>query len=141
MPGVDTQIAAFYKLENLFDTVDDPDKEGDDFLPGSLWDWSEYRYLEKLENITRSMVFLNQERLPAIIGVSEIENKTVLTDLVNQSAFMRDDAVHFFVNHWPSRLTVHFDKTLYRPNRSYSGNIYHGGFSDHLPVFVPMDLP
>ena len=44
-----------------------------------------------------------------------------------------------------SRLTVHFDKRLlfydkkraiYRPNRSYSGKKYHGGFSDHLPVYV-----
>jgi len=48
-----------------------------------------------------------------------------------------------------SRLTVHFDKrllyfdkkkSLYRPNRSYAGKKYHGGFSDHLPVYVTMDL-
>ncbi len=48
-----------------------------------------------------------------------------------------------------SRLTVHFDKSLlfydkkksiYRPNRSYSGKKYHGGFSDHLPVYVHLDL-
>jgi hypothetical protein len=47
-----------------------------------------------------------------------------------------------------SRLTVHFDKSLlffdpkrsiYRPNRSYSGRKYHGGFSDHLPVYVNLD--
>ncbi len=46
------------------------------------------------------------------------------------------------------RLTVHFDKRLlfydkkramYRPNRSYSGKKYHGGYSDHLPVYVTMD--
>jgi endonuclease/exonuclease/phosphatase family metal-dependent hydrolase len=319
MPDPDKHIVAFYNLENLFDTVDDPAKEDDDFLPGSYKDWSEYRYLEKLENITRSIVSINQDKLPAIIGVSEIENKTVLTDLVYQSAFKREfdfihydsqdkrgidvaliynrniltvlsheniqvlsetddqyttrdilyvkgdfsggDAVHFFVNHWPSRregtrksmprriaaaqslyqklspllqsdplakvvimgdfndlpvsrsiarylnarshknikkdelynlafipyskkmgtvfakgrwlmfdqilisqgmmtgdgikikssrLTVHFDKRLlfydkkrsmYRPNRSYSGKKYHGGFSDHLPVYVNLDMP
>jgi hypothetical protein len=86
MPDPDRQLVAFYNLENLFDTIDDPGKEDNDFLPGSYKDWSGYRYLEKLEDITRSIVSVNQERLPAIFGVSEIENKTVLTDLVYQFA-------------------------------------------------------
>jgi predicted extracellular nuclease len=308
MPDADRQIVAFYNLENFFDTVDDPVKNDNDFLPGSFKDWSEQRYLEKLENITSSISSIDQNSVPAIIGVAEIENKTVLTDLIYQPAFKRaydfihydspdkrgidvallynrniftvlshekvrvvldanqnyttrdilyvkgafdrDDIVHFFVNHWPSRregtrktmpkriaaaqslsnktrnilqadprakivimgdfndlpvsesitrylkdefynlafipysrkmgtvfakgrwlmfdqimisqgmmiahgykikssrLTVHFDKRLlfydkkraiYRPNRSYSGKKYHGGFSDHLPVYVTMD--
>ena len=305
MPDPDRKIVAFYNLENFFDTVDEPAKEDNDFLPGSSKDWSEQRYLEKLENITRSIFSIDPDIRPAIIGVAEIENKTVLTDLIYQSAFHRaydfihyesqdrrgidvaliydrniftvqahekikvaleadenfttrdilyvkgaiegDDVVHIFVNHWPSRregtrrtmprriaaakslslkthwilrndpmakiiimgdfndlpvsrsitrylkkdfynlafipyskkmgttfakgrwlmfdqimisrgmmeaqgyrirsprLTVHFDKKLlfydkkraiYRPNRSYSGKKYHGGFSDHLPVYV-----
>ena len=308
MPDPDRQIVAFYNLENFFDTVDDPVKNDNDFLPGSFKDWSEQRYLEKLENITSSISSIDQNSVPAIIGVAEIENKTVLTDLIYQPAFKRaydfihydspdkrgidvallynrniftvlshekvrvvldanqnyttrdilyvkgafdrDDIVHFFVNHWPSRregtrktmpkriaaaqslssktrnilqadprakivimgdfndlpvsksitrylkdefynlafipyskkmgtvfakgrwlmfdqimisqgmmiaqgykikssrLTVHFDKRLlfydkkraiYRPNRSYSGKKYHGGFSDHLPVYITMD--
>ena len=317
MPDAERQIVAFYNLENFFDTVDDPLKDDNEFLPCSLKDWSEQRYLEKLENITSSISSIDQNRVPAIIGVSEVENKTVLTDLLYQPPFNRaydyvhydsldkrgmdvallydrnifrvlsqdvfrvvletnenyttrdilyvkgafegDDIVHFFVNHWPSRregtrktmprriaaarslaaktqkilqdypqakivimgdfndlpvsksisrylnsksqrdikrdelynlafipyskkmgtvfakgrwlmfdqimisrgmmsapgfrinssrLTVHFDKRLlfydkkraiYRPNRSYSGKKYHGGFSDHLPVYVAMD--
>ncbi|MCK5463708.1 MAG: hypothetical protein KAI95_11855, partial [Bacteroidales bacterium] len=292
----------------FFDTVDDPVKDDNESLPGSFKDWSEQRYLEKLENITRSISSIDQNRVPDIIGVSEVENKTVLTDLLYQPPFNRaydfvhydsrdkrgidvallydrnifrvlsqdlfrvvletnenyttrdilyvkgafegDDIAHFFVNHWPSRregtrktmpkriaaaqslssktrnilqadpmakivimgdfndlpvsesitcylkdefynlafipysrkmgtvfakgrwlmfdqimisqgmmiahgykikssrLTVHFDKRLlfydkkraiYRPNRSYSGKKYHGGFSDHLPVYVTMD--
>ena len=275
---------------------------------GHIKTWSEQRYLEKLENITSSISSIDQNSVPAIIGVAEIENKTVLTDLIYQPAFKRaydfihydspdkrgidvallynrnkftvlshekvrvvldanqnyttrdilyvkgafdrDDIVHFFVNHWPSRregtrktmpkriaaaqslsnktrnilqadprakivimgdfndlpvsesitrylkdefynlafipysrkmgtvfakgrwlmfdqimisqgmmiahgykikssrLTVHYNKRLlfydkkraiYRPNRSYSGKKYHGGYSDHLPVYVTMD--
>ena len=319
MPDPDRHIVAFYNLENLFDTIDDPHKDDNDFLPGSIKDWSEYRYLEKLENITRSIASIRPGRLPDIIGVSEIENKTVLTDLVYQPAFQRAydfihfdspdrrgidvaliynrnsfrvlsreriqvvlewdidfatrdilyvkgilgnrDAIHFFINHWPSRregtrksmprriaaarslsgkllpilrdepkakvvimgdfndlpvsksiarhlnakaykginenelynlafipyskkmgtvyargrwlmfdqimisrgmlsgdgikvrssrLTIHFDRgllfydkkrSIYRPNRSYSGKKYHGGFSDHLPVYVDLEMP
>jgi hypothetical protein len=161
MPVPDRQIVAFYNLENFFDTVDDPVKNDNDFLPGSFKDWSEQRYLEKLENITSSISSIDQNSVPAIIGVAEIENKTVLTDLIYQPAFKRafdfihydspdkrgidvallynrniftvlshekirvvldanqnyttrdilyvkgafdrDDIIHFFVNHWPSR--------------------------------------
>ncbi len=95
MPYPDRQIVAFYNLENFFDTVDDPVKDDNDFLPGSVKDWSEQRYLEKLENITRSISSIVQTRLPAIIGVSEVENKTVLTDLLYQPAFNRSyDYIH-----------------------------------------------
>ncbi len=47
------------------------------------------------------------------------------------------------------RLSVHYDKKLlfydkhksiYRPNRTYSGKKYHGGFSDHLPVYVHLNI-
>ncbi len=96
MPGQERHIAAFYNLENLFDTADDPHKNDNDFLPGSHKDWSADRYLEKLENITRSIASINPDQLPAIIGVSEIENKTVLTDLVYQPAFRQEyDFIHY----------------------------------------------
>jgi hypothetical protein len=103
MPDCDRQIVAFYYLENFFDALDDPVKDNNDFLPGSFKDWSEQRYLEKFENITSSISSIDQNRIPAIIGVAEIENKTVLTDLIFQPAFNGDDIVHFFVNHWPFR--------------------------------------
>ena len=318
MQNPDQQIIAFYNLENLFDTVDDPQKDDDDFLPGSFKDWNEERYHAKLEQITQSLSTIGKKQLPVIIGVAEIENRTVVRDLLNQPAFKgrydfvhhespdhrgidvgflynrdyvsvlsheriqvemesdehfstrdilyvqaaydKNEVVHFFVNHWPSRregtlksmprriaaaktlygraqgilqtnplakivimgdfndlpvsksihtylhsksfkniqadqfynlaflpyrnklgsvyakerwlmfdqiliskgmitgtgacikasrLTIHFDKKLlfydkkrsiYRPNRTYSGKKYHGGSSDHLPVYVKLEV-
>lgn len=318
MPHKDPIIAAFYNVENLFDTVDDPFKNDEDFLPGSKLDWNDYRYVEKLENIAESISSIHPGQLPAIIGLCEIENRTVLQDLVAQTAFQgsygivhfdspdrrgidvamlydkhrfkvqtkeripvrmaadahfvtrdilyvkgifgMDQSLHFFVNHWSSRregtqksmprriaaadqlykkaqsilntnamakilimgdfndlpvsksitnhlkskkhrnikhdefynlaylpykkkfgsvyargrwlmfdqmmaslglingegikikshrLTVHYDKkflfydkqrSIYRPNRTYSGKRYHGGFSDHLPVYVQLNI-
>jgi hypothetical protein len=311
-------IAAFYNVENLFDTRDEPTKNDDDFLPGSRLEWSDYRYMEKLGNIALSISGIHPGKLPAIIGLAEIENSRVLQDLTSQDVFQRkydfvhfespdkrgidvallydrtlftvqskerigvwldgdvqrstrdilyvkgtldgEHSLHFYVNHWPSRregtnitmpyritaaqglyrhargilqsdamakilimgdfndlpvsksivehlnsrahrgirsdefynlahrpykkkmgsvfaknrwlmfdqmlvslgmmtgegvkvsasrLTVHYDKkilfydkgrSMYRPNRTYSGKKYHGGFSDHLPVYVHLDM-
>lgn len=318
MRNPDQQIIAFYNLENLFDTEDDLQKDDNDFLPESFKNWNEDRYLAKLEDITQSVASINDKNMPVIIGVAEIENKTVLTDLLYQPAFQgeydfihyespdhrgidvallynrnffnvlthqriqvviegdehyttrdilhvqgtfnSDEVVHFFINHWPSRregilkseprriaaaqclyretqivlqadplakivimgdfndlpvsksintylhtkphkniksdqfynlafipyrkklgslfakkrwlmfdqilinkemiygegikvntsrLTIHLDKkflfydknrSMYRPNRTYAGKKYHGGASDHLPVYVKIEL-
>ncbi len=311
-------IVAFYNVENLFDTINNPLKNDDDFLPGGKLRWSENRYEEKIENIARSISSIHPGQQPAIIGMAEIENRNVLRDLISQKPFQgsydiihfdspdkrgidvgllydtrlfqvqsrerisvrieaeerfrtrdilyvkgtfgRGEPVHFFVNHWSSRgegtlismprriaaadqlykkareileadasakilimgdfndlpvsksitvhlesrnhqnikynefynlayipykkklgslyargrwlmfdqilassgmingegikiksprLSIHFDKKLlfydkvrsiYRPNRTYTGKKYHGGFSDHLPVYVYMNL-
>ena len=78
--------AAFYNLENLFDTVDDPAKRGDDeFLPRSVYRWTQEKYERKLDNIARVLSLLGRELCPmgpAVIGVSEVENRKVLEDLV-----------------------------------------------------------
>ena len=79
---------AFYNLENLFDTVDDPDNRGDDeFLPEGPYNWTETKYKKKLHNMAAVISKLGREYTPygpAAIAVSEIENKKVLDDLVRE---------------------------------------------------------
>ena len=79
---------AFYNLENLFDTVDDPENPGDnDFLPDGPYHWTETKYKEKLHNLATVLCKLGREHTPfgpAVIGVSEVENKKVLDDLVRE---------------------------------------------------------
>ena len=81
---------AFYNLENLFDTVDDPNNPGDDdFLPTGPYQWTEDKYEQKLDNLARVISQLAREICPAgpaIIGVSEVENRKVLDDLVQRPA-------------------------------------------------------
>jgi hypothetical protein len=78
----------FYNLENLFDTIIDSDKNKilqDDFTPKGKKGWSTKRYHEKLENMSKVIADIGVEVTPdgvAILGVSEIENKSVLEDLV-----------------------------------------------------------
>lgn len=78
---------AFYNLENLFDTEDDPNNKGDDdFLPNGPYLWTPEKYQQKLHNIARVIGDLARDHCPsgpAFIGVSEIENARVLQDLCN----------------------------------------------------------
>lgn len=81
---------AFYNLENLFDTEDDPDNPGDDeFLPASSYNWTTEKYSRKLDNLANVISRIGREHSPvgpAVIGVSEVENRRVLEDLVDRPA-------------------------------------------------------
>lgn len=78
----------FYNLENLFDTLIDPDPDKilqDDFTPKGSKRWTSSRYKEKIENMSKVIADLGIDVTPdgmAVLGVSEIENKSVLEDLI-----------------------------------------------------------
>lgn len=79
-------MVVFYNLENLFDTINDPDKLDEEFLPQGVKKWNSTKYYRKQSNIDKvffDMAAINRE-FPAVIGVSEIENRLVLEDLVSQ---------------------------------------------------------
>ncbi len=83
------QAVAFYNLENLFDTEDDPYKNDDDFTPGGVNGYTEAIYQKKLYNLARVISQLAVAKVPegpACIGVAEIENDKVLEDLIRQPA-------------------------------------------------------
>ena len=78
---------AFYNLENLFDTENDPLTFDDDRTPDGKDHWTEEIYQVKLENMAKVIAEIGADisgTTPAIIGVCEIENRKVLEDLVNQ---------------------------------------------------------
>ncbi|MBW8326294.1 MAG: endonuclease/exonuclease/phosphatase family protein [Prolixibacteraceae bacterium] len=151
-----------YNVENLFDTVDDPKIPDEEFLPTSEKKWDSERYQKKLNDLVRVITEINPKELPEIVGLVEVENRTVLEDLtltgalknqkygiiheespdyrgIDVALIYRQDAfqevshetlpvvfpddpefktrdilhvtgkikkktVHFFVNHWPSRI-------------------------------------
>lgn len=83
------KIAAigFYNLENLFDTLDSPTTNDADFLPGGRLLWNTEKYVSKQKNMAKVISQLATELTPdglALLGVSEIENRKVLEDLVAQ---------------------------------------------------------
>ncbi|MEL6810478.1 MAG: endonuclease [Bacteroidota bacterium] len=90
----------FYNLENLFDTVDDPNTLDDDFTEHSERRWNEKRLRKKLKKLGRvisNMGYADIEHPPVLLGVAEVENATVLKGLIN-SKFLKKkeyDFVHF----------------------------------------------
>jgi predicted extracellular nuclease len=76
---------AFYNTENIFDTIDDPNKSDEDFLPGSTVAWTSARYNHKLDQIARALAGIDSINLPAVIGLAEVENTSVLKDLIANS--------------------------------------------------------
>ena len=78
-------LIAFYNLENLFDTIDTPGVLDEEFTPGGPNKWTGSRYLEKLDNMALAISRIGEDDGwsggPAVLGVSEIENRQVLEDL------------------------------------------------------------
>lgn len=87
----------FYNLENLFDTIVDPDTNKilqEDFTPLGKKNFNTERYNKKLNNLASVISKIGTKTLPdglAILGVAEIENKTVLDDLVAQKQIKSRD--------------------------------------------------
>ena len=76
----------FYNLENLFDIYDDPETHDEEFTPDGAKQWNEIKYQKKLTNMERVLfdIAAIQKDYPIVIGVSEIENRMVLEDLISQ---------------------------------------------------------
>ena len=91
-PSLALECVAFYNLENLFDTIVDPDTNKilqEDFTPHGPKNFNSQRYYHKLHNMAYAISKLGKEVTPlgpSVIGVCEIENKQVLQDLVRQES-------------------------------------------------------
>jgi hypothetical protein len=77
----------FYNIENLFDTINQPDVRDEEFTPEGRNRWDSERYSEKLDNLCRVISQIGTDMTPdgaAILGLSEIENRSVLIDLARE---------------------------------------------------------
>lgn len=76
---------AFYNLENFFDTINDPQVLDDEFTPEGPKAWNTSKYNKKLSNVERVLfdIAAIDKNYPVVIGVSEVENRNVLEDIVS----------------------------------------------------------
>ena len=84
--GKKSYVIGFYNLENLFDTYHDEGKNDEEYLPDGANQWTEAKYAKKPKNMASVIRAMKEENKAwhAILGVSEIENRHVLEDLVSQ---------------------------------------------------------
>ncbi|WP_178991751.1 endonuclease/exonuclease/phosphatase family protein [Winogradskyella schleiferi] len=112
---------AFYNLENLFDTINDPLKY-DEASP--IMEMNANRsevYKKKIKNMARVIANIGSDyanNSPAVIGVCEIENRQVLVDLVNDPLLLGKDygIIHF---DGPDKRSIDvallYQKALFKP--------------------------
>jgi predicted extracellular nuclease len=77
-----TFTIAFYNVENLYDTINDPAVDDEEFLPAGKNKWTGERYAKKLSNLSRVIDTLGGG--PSLLGLCEVENEEVLKDLASQ---------------------------------------------------------
>ena len=84
--GSRNYIVGFYNLENLFDIYNDPAKNDEEFLPDGKNKWTQEKYNHKLHNMASVIAAMAKDngRFHTILGISEIENRLVVEDLVSQ---------------------------------------------------------
>ena len=81
----------FYNLENLFDTIDNPEKRDGDYTPNGKNKWTEDKYKAKLFNMAHVISLIGKEGCKegfSLLGVSEVENRKVLEDLIAEPALV-----------------------------------------------------
>lgn len=80
-----TWSVAFYNLENLFDTINTNGRYDFEFSPAGPRQWDSAKYAVKINNLANAianMVTPSTPAGPAIIGVAEVENSSVMRDLI-----------------------------------------------------------
>ena len=81
-------VIGFYNLENLFDTFHDEGKNDYEYLPDGANEWTDTKYAKKLQNMAKVIAAMKEDNgaWHAVLGVSEVENRHVLEDLVSEPA-------------------------------------------------------
>lgn len=74
-----------YNLENLFDCQNDPLTDDDSFTPEGDHQWTDKKYKTKLSNLSKAIMAAGGWDTPIIVGLCEVENATVVNDLINST--------------------------------------------------------
>jgi hypothetical protein len=124
-------IVGFYNLENLYDTVNNPMVNDDEFTPESDKRYNGKVYAHKLSNLARVIRDMGTDHSSdgiAILGVAEIENDTVLQDLTSHALLKQRNYQYI---HFDSRDSRGVDVALlYQPK--YFTPL------ESVPLFVPL---
>ena len=78
--------AAWWNVENLFDTRDDPRTNDDDFTPQGDYHWTRRKLQAKLQGIAKTLAMMD---LPDVVGLAEVENSYVLRELCTGTPLSR----------------------------------------------------
>lgn len=91
-----------YNVENLFDCSHDEGKDDEAFLPDGARHWTGGRYYRKLCRIARVVLAAGEWDTPALVGLCEVENDSVVVHLLNRTP-LRSQHYRYVMTHSPDR--------------------------------------
>ena len=80
-------LVGFYNVENIYDTLDQDGVDDAEFLPGSAKQWGSQRYWRKLDKTAGVIASMGKDLHPqglAILGLAEVENRSVVEDICSR---------------------------------------------------------
>jgi len=80
-------VVLFWNVECFFDPFDDPLKNDDEFTSGALRHWTWPRFERKRDGIAQTILAAADQTgsLPALVGLAEVENRMVVSQLVRKT--------------------------------------------------------
>jgi hypothetical protein len=127
-------LIGFYNLENFYDTIDDPSKNDEEFLPQGANHYTSSVYRDKVGKLSDVISLIGTDVSPdglALMGCAEIENDTVLSDLAHSPKLI---ARGYQIVHYNSPDVRGVDVGLF-----YNPKYFKPQFSE--PLFVPLIEP
>ena len=132
---VSTFTAAWWNVENLFDTRDDPHTNDDEFTPQGDLRWTRRKLNVKLQGIHKTLAMMD---LPDVVGLAEVENKYVLRELCQGTPLAQ---VPYRYVHYDSPDRRGIDVALiYRSDRFNVVNSRRINLSDSAAGFFTRDI-
>jgi hypothetical protein len=127
---------AFYNLENLFDTINDPSINDEASPMMELKSNRSFVYWDKIDKLASTIAQIGLDKAntsPAIIGVSEVENLNVLEDLVKSKHLIKKG---YGIIHYDSPdkrgidVALLYQKRYFKPahHEVFNPNIYRDNF-------------
>lgn len=90
-------IAMFYNVENLYDTVNDPKINDEEYTSSAKVPWNTDRLETKIKHIGQVISDIAGPAMPDLVGFAEIENQQVLEMLTSSATLSKTkySIVHF----------------------------------------------
>lgn len=130
-----TFSAAWWNVENLFDTRDDPKTNDDEFTPQGERHWTQRKLWGKLNGIYKTLAMME---LPDVVGLAEVENKYVLRSLCEGTP-LRQAGYRYVHYDSPDRRGIDV-AMLYRADRFRVHSSRPVGVSDSSQDFFTRDI-
>lgn len=120
----------FYNAENLFDYRDDSLKKDNEFLPDAPRHWTFSRYRQKLIHLSKTIIAAGEGVIPALVGLCEVENDSVMHDLFRLTPLHRS-GYRYYITRSPDERGINivllYKRNLFRP-------IHRTDHRIHLPA-------